>query len=158
MKNSGKKFEEAFRKSIGDKIFFYRFRDGTSSWGGNDSTRFQQTNICDCEIFDGEKLFLLELKSVIGKSLPFTNIKEHQLRELVEASKYKNIIAGFLIEFSSVNRVFYIDANKLKEYIDSGERKSIPLSQLVECGIELDVTKLRVNIRLDIDKFIREAK
>ena len=158
MKNTGKRFEDNFRESVGGELFFYRFRDGTSSWGGNGATRFQQTNICDCEIFDGERLFLLELKSVIGKSLPFNNIKDHQLNELVEASCHKNIVAGFIIEFSSVDRCFFIGAREMDWYIKNSGRKSVPLSYLESKGLEIGVNKLRVNIRLDIEKFIKEVK
>lgn len=158
MKNTGKRFEENFRESVGGEIFFYRFRDGTSSWGGNGATRFQQTNMCDCEMFDGERLFLLELKSVIGKSLPFGNIKDHQLNELVEASCHKNIIAGFIIEFSSVGRCFFIGARDMAYYMNNSGRKSMPLSYLESKGLEIEVKKLRVNVRLDIEKFIKEVK
>lgn len=158
MKNNGKRFEDNFRDSIGGEIFFYRFRDGTSNWSRGEGTRFQQTNMCDCEMFDGSRLFLLELKSVVGKSLPFANIKEHQVRELYNASCYKNIRAGFLIEFSSLNRVFYISAKKLKEYMENSGRKSIPLSYLESKGLEIEVTKLKVNVRLNIEKFIKEVR
>lgn len=158
MKNTGKRFEESFRKSVGGELFFYRFRDGTSSWGGGEATRFQQTNMCDCEIFDGERLYLLELKSVTGKSLPFVNIKDHQLNELVEASCYKNIVAGFVIEFSSIDRCFYLSARDMAYYMNNSGRKSIPLSYLESKGLEIEVEKLRVNIRLNIEKFIKEVK
>lgn len=158
MKNTGKRFEENFRESVGGELFFYRFRDGTSSWGGNEATRFQQTNMCDCEIFDGERLFLLELKSVIGKSLPFGNIKDHQLNELVEASCYRNVIAGFVIEFSSIDRCFFISARDMAYYMNNSGRKSVPLSYLESKGLEIGIKKLRVNIRLDIEKFIKEVK
>lgn len=156
--NSGKIFETNFRKSIGNNIFFYRFRDGTSSWGDSDITRFQQTNMCDCELFDGDRLYLLELKSVIGKSLPFSNIKDHQIKELQKASEYRNIVAGFIIEFSSLKRCFYISANDMCSYINNSDRKSIPLSYLEENGLEIEVKELRINIRLNIDKFIKEVK
>lgn len=158
MKNTGKRFEDNFRESVGGEIFFYRFRDGTSSWGRNGATRFQQTNMCDCEMFDGERLFLLELKSVIGKSLPFGNIKDHQLNELVEASCHKNIVAGFIIEFSSVDRCFFIGAKDMAYYMNNSGRKSVPLSYLESKGLEIEVKKLRVNVRLDIEKFIKEVK
>lgn len=158
MKNTGKRFETSFRESVGEELFFYRFRDGTSSWGGGTATRFQQTNICDCELFDGERLYLLELKSVSGKSLPFSNIRSHQLRELVEASKHKNIIAGFIIEFNKETKCFYISAKDVESYIKNSDRKSMPLSYLEDNGIEIEVKKLRVNVRLNIEKFIKEVK
>ena len=63
--SSGKKFETNFKNSVPDNIFYYRFRDGTSSWGNKacegcpknkQLTRFQSKNICDCEMFDGDYL------------------------------------------------------------------------------------------------------
>ena len=43
-------------------------------------------------------------------------------------------------------------------YMKNSGRKSIPLSYLESKGLELGVQKLRVNIRLDIEKFIKEVK
>ena len=47
MKNIGKKFEEDFRKSIPDNMFYYRFRDSGGTWGGNEKMRFTPSNIAE---------------------------------------------------------------------------------------------------------------
>ena len=41
--NSGKRFENNFKNSVPENVFYYRFRDGTSSWSKeeNSLTRFQ---------------------------------------------------------------------------------------------------------------------
>ena len=153
---SGKRFENNFKKSVPSDIFFYRFKDGSSAWGGNDKVRFQSSNICDCELFDGNRLYLLELKSIKGKSIPFGNIRENQLKELSEAQKFKNIIAGIVIEFNELERAFFIDIKNVIEFMKTSDRKSIPLDYLEIEGIEIEVTKKKVNCNFNIRKLLNE--
>lgn len=151
---TGKRFENNFKKSVPSDIFFYRFKDGSSAWGGNDKVRFQSSNICDCELFDGSRLYLFELKSTKGKSIPFTNIRDNQLKELTEASKFKNIIAGIVIEFNELERAFFIDITKVIEFMKTSDRKSIPLDYFKEKGIEIEVIKKRVNNGFNVKKLL----
>lgn len=155
--NSGKRFENNFRKSIPEDVFFYRFRDGSSSWGGNDKVRFQQTNICDCMIFDGENLFLLELKSTKGKSLPYSNIKEHQIDDLLWASDFANVICGFVIEFADINECYFIEIKDFVAFKMSSERKSLPIEFCSNKGVKIGVEKLRTNSRFDIKTFLNDS-
>jgi recombination protein U len=154
--NSGKRFEQNWKNSIPKDIFYYRFRDGSSSWGGNDKVRFQQTNICDCLMFDGDYLYLLELKSTKGKSLPFNNIKEHQIKDLLWASVYANTICGLVIEFSELSECYFIEISQFKEFYDTTDRKSISIDYLRENGIKICVEKKKINSCFDINKFIKE--
>jgi recombination protein U len=124
---SGKRFEKNFQESIPEKIFHYRLRDNTSSWGGNDQVRFQVPNICDYILFHNGTLCLLELKSHKGKSLPFNCIRENQEKELIKATE-KGVIGGILVEFSDVNRVFWLDIQSFVEYKKIIDRKSVPIS------------------------------
>ena len=155
--NSGKRFEQNFKKSIPKDIFFYRFRDGSSSWGGNDKVRFQQTNICDCMMFDGEYLFLLELKSTKGKSLPYSNIKEHQIDDLLWASEFANVICGLVIEFADINECYFIEINEFKKYKDESNRKSLPIDFCRNKGIKIGVEKLKINSKFDIKQFLEDS-
>ena len=72
--NEGKRFEEDIKKSVPSEYFYYRFKDGTGNFNGtkNENVRFQAKNICDCEVMTDNYLFLLELKSHLGKSISFT--------------------------------------------------------------------------------------
>ena len=155
--NSGKRFEQNFKKSIPKDIFFYRFRDGSSSWGGNDKVRFQQTNICDCMMFDGEYLFLLELKSTKGKSLPYSNIKEHQIDDLLWASEFANVICGLVIEFADINECYFIEINGFKKYKNESNRKSLPVDFCRNKGIKIGVEKLKINSKFDIKQFLEDS-
>lgn len=155
--NSGKRFEQNWKKSIPKDIFYYRFRDGSSSWGGNDKVRFQQTNICDCLMFDGDYLYLLELKSTKGKSLPFNNIKKHQIDDLLWASEYANTICGLVVEFSELSECYFIEISQFKTFYDTTNRKSLPLQFCRENGIKIGVEKKKINSRFDIYKFINDV-
>lgn len=154
--NSGKRFEQNWKNSIPKDIFYYRLRDGSSSWGGNENVRFQVENICDSIMFDGNYLYTLELKSTKGKSLPFNNIKKHQIEDLLWCSSYPNVIAGILIEFSELNECYFIEISQFKTFYDITNRKSLPLQFCRENGIKIGVEKKKINSRFDIYKFIKE--
>lgn len=151
--NAGKQFETDFRKSVPEGVFFYRFRDGTASWGGGENTRFQQSNICDCMMFNGI-LYLLELKSHKGKSLPFSAIRQNQITELSKASTYPKIIAGFIVNFRDVEKTFFVLAPKVEYFITHEERKSIPIAWFEENGVIIPQKKLRVNYRYELDRLL----
>ena len=156
--SSGKRFEECFRNSIPEDIFFYRFKDGTASWNPNGFTRFQAKNICDCFVWDGETLFFLELKSHKGKSLPLNCIRQNQVEELTDASNYANTVCGLLIFFSDIDRCFFLDIKKYNEFVKTNDRLSIPLVFLEQNGIEIGIEKKKINFTVKIDSFLKERK
>lgn len=119
-------------------------------------TRFQARNICDCMLYD-KQLFLLELKSTKGKSIPFSNFRDKQIEDLIEASSY-GIEAGVLLEFSDLKEVYYLDIATLSHYIATADRKSVPIAFIQENGIQASVKLLQVNIRIDVAKLIKDLK
>lgn len=153
--NSGKLFEKQWRKSAKDVegLFYYRFKDSPTSWinnQGKSGLRFTNDNICDVLMFYSPILFLLELKSHAGKSLPISVIRKNQLNGLNEASNYANIKAGLLVFFSSVNKCFFADIKKVYSFIEKSERKSIPISFFEKYGLEIPVKQLRTNYMYDV--------
>ena len=72
--NEGKKFEKDFENSIPQYTWYYRIKDSSSSWSNSNNSRFTQKSPCDYIIFKGGKLYLLELKSHNGKSIPLATI------------------------------------------------------------------------------------
>lgn len=161
-KNEGKKFEEDFKKSCDntDGVFFYRLKDGSASWGGNDLTRFQAKNDFDNFIYSIYGLCLLELKSTLGKSLPLGNIKQSQIDGLNKAAN-KNIdklYAGFIINYRDCEETYYISVQQLNDFINKNERKSIPIDFCRDNGLKLSGKKLKVRYRYNIDEFIKKIK
>ena len=156
--NNGKRFEDNFRKSIPDNMFYYRFRDGTSSWDKSSKTRFQAKNICDCMLHDGEYLYLLELKSHKGKSLPLSAIRQNQVDDLLLAAKHRNIIAGLVVEFSDLGQVYFMPIELVNNWYYHSDRKSIPLQSFQNSPcIEIYGKKKKVNYRYNIEQFIIDA-
>ena len=155
MKNRGKIFEDNFKKSVPNGILYERFKDtGASYYGGNEYLRFSQSNVCDCFLFDGSVLFYLELKSHKGKSIPLTCIRPNQVKELTERQTHKNTLSGLLIEFSDLERVFYLNIEDYNDFVLNNERKSIPFDYIRDVGIEIERCKLRTNYRYNITKML----
>ena len=153
--NQGKKFEYNFKKSVPSNMFCYRFKDGTANFNGakNDNVRFQAHNICDYLVFNGRELYLLELKVHKGKSIPLACIRPTQIDELTKASKYNNVICGILVYFADTEKVYWLSIDKVNYFLYSDvERKSVPISYFEENGMEIPITKKKVNIFLDLSK------
>ena len=151
MKSTGKRFEENFKKSVPKDIFYYRLRDGSSAWGGNEKVRFQIKNICDSIMYDGDYLYTLELKSTKGKSFSFSNIKEHQIPDLLWCGSFVNVISGFVIDFSDLDECFFIEINDFKQFYDTTNRKSLSLDFCRSNGTKIGVKKMKINKRYDIN-------
>jgi len=172
MKNLGKRFEENFKLSVPENLFFYRFRDTASSYyGGNNNLRFSSSNIADCLIQDPTiGLLLIELKSHKGKSIPLSCIvgtrkgdklttKEKQMFDLRDANNYVGVYAYLIVFFSDIEECYSLDIEKFMEfyYLSClGERKSIPISYFEENGKEIEVKKLKTNHRFCIDKWLND--
>ena len=160
--NAGKKFEEDFKKSCDniDELFIYRLRDGTSSWGsgGSESVRFQATNICDTIVFYQSKFFLFELKSVLKKSIPLGNIKESQIEGLTKAKNKNapNMYIGFIINFRDYEETYFMSIEQLNEFINNGERKSIPIEYCRDNCIKIKQTLKKVRYGYNIKEFLEQ--
>lgn len=149
--NEGKKFEEDFKRSVPPDFFYYRFRDNAASFSGGDSTRFTSHNICDCEIMAKDKLYLLELKSHKGSSIPINCIRKNQVEGLVDAAQYDNVYSMFIINFRDKQRTFVISAILINEFIESTDKKSIPVSFFEQYGMEIRTEKKISRYKYDLN-------
>lgn len=156
--NSGKVFETNFKKSVPDDILFYRFRDGTSNWDKGSLTRFQQKNVCDCMLYNGNCLYFVELKNHKGKSIPLNCIRESQREELTKYSKYKNTICGIVINFQDVEECYWLFIDQINDFISNANRNSIPIAYCRENGIKLANKRLRTNYSYDIENLLKDVE
>lgn len=111
--NAGKKFENDFKNSVNtDEIFLHRFKDGTTGTVNGQMIRFKNKNLCDFLLFKDGLLVLVELKSFLGKSMPFTNIKdtvdEQQtfLYNLRLEAKKNNVKAYMILNFRDLSETY----------------------------------------------------
>ena len=78
-----------------------------------------------------------EAKSTMNKtSFPLANIEKHQIEHLKRVL-LNNGIAFFIIQFSSFNEVYLLDASFVIEFYEKGDRKSIPYNIVSSNGILL---------------------
>lgn len=152
--NEGKKFEEDFKKSM-DKynIWNYRLRDSSGSWSNSNGSRFTPKNICDYIAYKNGALYLLELKSHKGSSLPYTAISDYQLKGLSNID-YSGIKAYFIINMRDKEKTYAIEAQKIKNYIEKSERKSISIEFMESEGIEIKGIKKRSRYEYLLNNFI----
>jgi recombination protein U len=156
MQNEGKLFEKDIKDSIPKECYFYRFKDNAASFSGGEGTRFTSSNICDCMTVTDEYLFLLELKSHKGVSVGFNCIRKNQIDEMSRI-EHKRIKTYFIFNFREKQKTYAIDAKTLKSYMDSTDRKSIPIQWCKENGIEIIGEKKKVRFRYYLKEFFNEV-
>ena len=164
-RNIGKRFEDNWKASIPENIFYYRPPDSAQSFGPNMNIRFSSKSPCDCFLFDGGSFYTLELKSVGTKSISFERNKSdngiihiHQIDNLVRFSKYRNIVSGFILDFRLSDKTYFLSIGDFVQMENFLNKKSFNEEDINEwCDpIEIDKKKLKVNYRYDVDKLLQD--
>lgn len=110
--------------------------------------------MCDCVLFGNRTLYLCELKSHQGKSIPFNCIRENQIEQLTAAAKFPFIIPALVIFFPECERCFAVEINDWNNLVDASKKKSANISEIALAGYGVGVTKLKVNYRYDVAKMM----
>ena len=159
--NEGKKFEEQFKKSMPDHVWWNRYKDGTK-WMKGDNTHFQVFNIADFEFNDGNYQYIAELKSTAQQSIPFKNIVDfdkkssvQKFEEMKRATLFDFLYPCYIFNFRKNEKTYCIHAKYVIDYIETADRKSIPFDWCVINGIELKGYKMRTNWKYDVKQLLR---
>lgn len=167
--NEGKKFESIIRDNLPDYAMLTRLPDPPQSFVKREDTRFSKKNPYDCQCFDSMHriLYCLELKSTSQKYVSYQTseddennymIKWHQIDGLTKASKYDNVIAGFLLNFRLDNGeqfLYFLNIKDFNRFRMGSTKKSINIMDVVLYGgIKINGEKLRVNYRWNLDEFL----
>ena len=78
-------------------------------------------------------------------SFPLSNIHNHQLEHMKKISEHKGI-SFIIVSFTKLQKVYLIEIEKILEYINDTNKKSIPLNIFDKCGYLL---KYKFAPRLD---------
>lgn len=147
-KGIGKIFEEEIKASIPPEFYIERYKDDTAGFKG-------VANPADFRLYKYPNLFLLELKTHKGKSIPLDKIRPNQIQGMYKAYQYEGIYAGFLINFRELEETYYVSVEDLVEFINSTERKSIPVEWCRSNGDKIEQEKKRVRYTYNLAKFFR---
>ena len=157
--NPGKKFEEDFKNSIDkDSIFLHRLKDGSTTTASNgEKIRLKNKNLCDFILYKDGQLVLVELKSFLGKSMPFTNIKntvDEQmtfLYNLRQEAKKPGLKAYMVLNFRDLNETYAVNIDNFDEFYKFTKKKSIDISEVRQLGKQLWQQKNRTRFKYGIE-------
>ena len=146
-KGVGKIFEEEVKASFPPEYYVERYKDDTAGFYG-------VSNPADFRLYRYPFTFLLELKSHKGKSLPIDKIRPNQVQGMHKAVQHKGIYAGFLINFRDLEETYYITVQDMVTYINSTDRKSIPVEWCRENGVRIQQSKKRVRYTYNLSEWL----
>lgn len=171
MANSGKVFEQQFRKSVPPHCYLLRLNDPPQSFSKSSAARFSPKNPFDFILFDTENrtLVCLELKTTKYKSISFENVNAeeqqnkmihaHQIEGLANASRFNHVAAGFLLNFrdekNDMERCYWQnikDFNKMIANINKSSFNEIDL--LMNNAVKVDGVRKRKHYIWDIDSLL----
>jgi recombination protein U len=166
-KNVGKDFEDQFRDSIPENIYFYRLRDPANSFSGNSrNLRFTIKNDYDCFLFKPPCFYPCELKSTKGTSFSIQRDKEekgkdiklNQIKGLTKAGTHPEIYAGFYLNFrSNHNHTYWLNIKDFNKFNETTEKKSINEKDVIKfSGIEIKSELKKVRYKYDIEDLIEK--
>ena len=167
--NIGKKFENNFKASVPEGIFYDRKKDQAQSFAQTDMLRFSSKNPYDITLYSFPVMFCLELKSVGTSSISFARRKNekgvihyHQIEGLRKVSKYKGIIGGFIVNFRKTDgteNTYFIDIREFDKMINELDKKSFNEKDLENYNVVPIIgTKKRVNYSYDVAGFVKTVK
>ena len=144
-KDAGKIFEEDIKASIPPDFYTERYKDDTAGFKG-------VANPADYRLYKYPYTFLLELKTHKGRSLPLAKIRENQIKGMAKADGHRGIYAGFIINFRELEETYYIPVMDIITFINSKERKSIPVEWCRDYGIRIEQKKKRTHSNIQLKK------
>lgn len=106
-------------------------------------------NLCDFILYKIPNIYLLELKSHKGKSIPFGAIHPYQIESLYQFSSIDGVVAGFVFNFRDMNETYFVDVVTVYQFYHVGERKSFSLKWTKENGIFIPQKLKRTRYQFD---------
>ena len=112
---------------------------------------YEQKSTLDYNGIYHEKYIEFDAKETNSKtSFPISNIHKHQIEHIRNILYYKGI-AFLIVRFNYHNKTFFVPGDRLLNYLEHTDRKSIPYSFFVDNCYEIE---LKYSPRLDYLKII----
>jgi len=153
--NKGKKFEELFESDWNMTFPFpkgraMRLRDNMNGF------RFTSRNVCDFVCFADGVPFLIEAKSHLGNTFPFSELRQYD--DLLSFKGLKGVHPGVVLWMRDHDKVLYFPIETLERMKADGH-KSINVNKLEGYDyLELPSFKKRVYLTTDYTNVLKHAK
>ena len=173
MKNTGKIFEECFKKSVPEYCLLIRIPDPPQAFIQSNDTKYSRKNICDYYCYQSKSrvFYTLELKSTKNKYFTFEDIlrdntqskkmiHKHQIIGLIDYSKYDNVVSGFVLNFrdeiNNSERTYFQNIKDFESMCNKINKFSFnEIDLLLNGGIQILGEKKRVYYRWNLDDFFK---
>lgn len=167
--NIGKKFENNFKASMPDDVFYYRLKDSAQSFYQSNNLRFSSKNPCDAFLYKYPMFVAIELKNVASTSISFERNKTekgvihfHQIEALRKFASYKGIVAGFVLNFrhkDGTEICYFLHIKNFDKMIENINKKSFNEKDLLKNNpIVIENIKKRTNYTYNVSKFLQDAR
>ena len=167
MNKDGKLFEEQWKRSIPEDVYYLRLKDNPSSFGKDSSfVRFTLNNPFDCLVFYNGFLFPIEIKTTTSKSISIQTKKEekgkmikiNQIEGLSKSNKYENIFSGFLFDFRESEKTFWMGINDFLKFQEENNKKSINEKDIIKYNaIEVEKERKKTRYVFSVKKLIEDV-
>ena len=165
MRNQGKLFEDDFKASVPDNVYYPRLHD--SATGFTDPTtehtkeiRFSLKSPYDAILCTEGRMIAVELKSIGTTSASFLGkspcIKLRQVEELQKAKHFGGARAYLVVNFRKYEETYAIDPDAFLDWTKDCNRKSLPVAAARELGIRLPERNLKVHRRYFLAPILRK--
>lgn len=148
----GKDFEDDFKDSFDDDQInlLTRLYDTTAGFAG-------VKNPCDFILYNQPYEMSLELKVTHDNRLSFSNVTEYQWHCLKARDKIPGLMAGLVICFYEIRRVFFVPMAVVTQ-VEATGLKSIHWKDCERYGIELTTNWKRTHFTVDVNKFMDDCQ
>lgn len=137
MADPGKAFEADFKDSMikNENISFDRLYDNVGGYAGI-------KNICDFIVYRHPHQYYFELKSTLGRRLPFSNITKGQFEGLTAKAPKCGVAAGIIAQYRDYDEVYFLNIEDINKMVEEGH-KSITVEDARLIGVPMPITKKR---------------
>lgn len=154
--NKGKKFEEIIKQSFlkVPDVSIDRLRDAPRKLKGVD-------NPSDFIVYKKPHEIYVECKSHKGNTLPFSCIREEQIKGMTEKARIEGVKAGVIVWFIDYDLTVWIPINEVVFWRDIGN-KSINIKNIQDKHTErirhivIQGKKKRIYFDYDMNKFLED--
>lgn len=159
--NAGKQFEKDFHESAEKVMATIRLKDPAASFGANEGLRFSPRNMCDFICYRKPDMFLFELKSFAGTSIPFKSMvsgkTDRRIQQMADmAHRWPGMRACVIFNCRQVSVTYLVAAADVINFMTTSDRRSIPMSWIETVGVKIQQEKKRVHWRYDLESFVSE--